>query len=278
MLQDMLLKYGVGLQNNDQSVEATEIYYFLEKMATDMKIKRSVKKLLSGMDSEGSMEPLNDMIEDESIKSLSGKLDRRLELGVRVENLLNLMGKKFQFKTMMRDIADDILDITSEYIEIFEQEQEFYAEKLASSFEILLAKEQKLNKTDSEMGWKMEEVIYYINAHIGQMIRKQEQEAKKASLCAIGSLFIPGVPFTKAVGQGTTAYIRSQAKKWLQDQTCEELKFFDFLIEFSGAFAQLGTDIALLRTKEDFQTFDFGGLKRFKNAEVFSMLQDEGFY
>ena len=64
----------------------------------------------------------------------------------------------------------------------------------------------------------------------------------------------------------------------MSDQNCEELKFFDFLIEFSGAFAQLGTDIALLRTKEDFQNFDFGGLKRFKNADVFTMLQDEGFY
>ena len=172
-------------------------------MATDVKVKRSVKKLLSGMDSEGSMKPLNDMREDESMIILSEKLERRLNLGVRVENLLNYMGKKFQFKTMMRDIADDILDITSDYIEIFEQEKEFYAEKLASSFEILNTKEQKLNKTDMEMGWKMEEVIYYINAHIGQMIRKQEQEAKKASLCAIGSLFIPGIPFTKAVGQGS---------------------------------------------------------------------------
>lgn len=171
-------------------------------MATDLKIKRSVKKLLSGMDSQGSMKPLNEMIEDESMMALSGKLERRLELGVKVENLLNFMGKKFQFKTMMRDIADDILDITSEYIEIFEQEKEFYAEKLASSFEILNAKEQKLNKTDMEMGWKMEEVIYYINAHIDQMIRKQEQEAKKASLCAIGSFFIPGIPFTRSVGHG----------------------------------------------------------------------------
>jgi len=68
------------------------------------------------------------------------------------------------------------------------------------------------------------------------------------------------------------------ASVWLANQECEELKFFDFLQEFSGEFAQLGTDIALLRTKEDFQNFEAQGLKTFMNSDVFGMLTQEDFY
>ena len=74
------------------------------------------------------------------------------------------------------------------------------------------------------------------------------------------------------------AVLHSKAASWLKEQSCDELKFFDFLIEFSATFAQLGTDIALLRTKEDFKDFDYSGLKQFKEAEVFTMLQDIDFY
>ena len=154
------------------------------------------------MNSDGSMTPMNNMVENMSLEILESKLERRLNMGIRLENLLNMMGKKFQFKTMFLDLATDVLDITSEYIEIFEEEQDHWERELAASFQILDKKEQKLNKTELEMGYKMEELIRWINYQTAQMVRKQEQEAKKSALCSVGSLFIPGVPFTKAVGQG----------------------------------------------------------------------------
>ena len=193
--------FSCNFQNQDQSQEAQEIYFFLQKLPPG-KIKNSAKRLLNGMDSDGSMAPMNKMVENMSMEILESKLERRLNMGMRLENLLNMMGKKFQFKTMFLDLATDVLDITSEYIEIFEEEQDHWERELAASFQILDKKEQKLNKTDLEMGYKMEELIIWINYQIEQMVRKQEQEAKKSALCSIGSLFIPGVPFTKAIGQG----------------------------------------------------------------------------
>ena len=103
---------------------------------------------------------------------------------------------------MMADIANDIIEITSEYISIFEEEQEYYENELSVTFQNLDAMEQKLNKTEMEMGYKMEELIKWINWQIQQMIAKQEQEAKKSALCSVGSMFIPGVPFTKSIKEG----------------------------------------------------------------------------
>ena len=135
-----------------------------------------------------------------------------------------------------------------------------------------------MNETNVYMDYAIENLIELINAQINELTREQEQKEKKNALCAVGSLFIPGVPFTKSIKKGANAAINGMAADWLSDQTCEELKFFDFLLEFAGAFAQLGTDIALLRTKEDFENFDFGGLKRFMDADVFEMLSDGDFY
>ena len=91
-------------------------------------------------------------------------------------------------------------------------------------------------------------------------------------------MFIPGVPFTRAIKKGVNTAMDTVSAVWLADQTCQELKFFDFLQEFAGEFAQLGTDIALLRTKDDFQNFEADGLKTFMNSDVFGMLAQEDFY
>ena len=74
------------------------------------------------------------------------------------------------------------------------------------------------------------------------------------------------------------AWINDEMADYLSQAECEELYFVDFLMEFSGAFAQLGTDLSLLRTKEDFENFDFGSLKQFMDSDVFGMLNEEGFY
>jgi len=117
-----------------------------------------------------------------------------------------------------------------------------------------------------------------INLQLNSLRRAKEQEEKKHAISALCGLFIPGIPFTYGIKKGVNAAVDGLAAQWFADQTCEELKFFDFLQEFSGEFAQLGTDIALLRTKEDFQNFNADGLKKFMNADVFAMLREGDFY
>ena len=108
ILQDMLLKYAVGLQNNDQSREAQEIYVFLQKFPG--KIKRTADKLLSNMDQQGAMKPINEPVANGSFEEVNQKLSRRLSIGTALESVLNIMGQKFTFQTMFRDVVDTALD------------------------------------------------------------------------------------------------------------------------------------------------------------------------
>ena len=167
------------------------------------KIKQTAKKLLSGMDSEGTITPLIEIVEKMSFDKIASKLERRITIGNKVENLLNMMGRKFQFQAMLSDITDEILEVTSQYIMIMEADKEDFENELSSSFQVLHKKEEQLNKTDLEMGYKMEDLLKYINWQIDSMIRKHEQEMKKSALCSIGSMFVPGTKFKKnAIKEG----------------------------------------------------------------------------
>ena len=158
------------------------------------------------------------------------------------------------------------------------KERDEYERALSDSFLALREMEHRVNETNLYMDFAIDTLVELINFQIESLMKAQDQKEKKNALCAIGALFIPGVPFTKSIKKGVNAAINGKASDWLSDQTCEELKFFDFLLEFAGSFAQLGTDVALLRTKEDFQNFDFGGLKRFMDANMFEILSDDHFY
>ena len=107
-MKDILLKYAIGLQNSDQSRESQEIYFFLQKFPG--KIKRTADKLLSGMNKNGSMQPIKKIVESRTFDEINTRLEKRLALGNRLESLLNFLGKKFTFGAMMRDVADSVLD------------------------------------------------------------------------------------------------------------------------------------------------------------------------
>ena len=92
ILQDILLKYAIGLQNSDQSTEAQEIYFFLQKFPG--KIKRTADKLLSGMSKNGSMKPIKEIVQQQSFDEIDHRLARRLSFGKRLEAVLNILGKK----------------------------------------------------------------------------------------------------------------------------------------------------------------------------------------
>lgn len=272
----MLLKYGMSLQNDDQSLEAKEVYIFLLKF--DGKIKQTAQRLLASMSKNGSMKPLLERVNTMNFDHLNFRLNRSINLGSRLEKLLNRLGQKFTFEVMKAEITSEILDLSYEMSIIIQEEKEWYANELSDSFHELRKREQMLNETDLYMGYTMDELVFYINQQIFMMERKQKQEKWKSILCGVASCFIPGIPWTKSVGYAVKTTAHGLVQHALHEAECTELKFLDFLLEFSGAFSQLGTDIALLRTKEDFQTFDFGGIKRFLDADVFKMLKSEDFY
>ena len=71
----MLLKYGMSLQSNENSLEAKEIYIFLLKF--DGKIERTAKRLLASMTKSGSMQPLGPRVNSLDFNRLNQRLDRQ---------------------------------------------------------------------------------------------------------------------------------------------------------------------------------------------------------
>ena len=108
ILQDMLLKYAIGLQNSDQSSEAQEIYVFLQKVQ-NVQIRKTAEKLLTNMNNGGEMKPANELVQKFSFNEISQKLEKYLNIGSKIESILNVMGQKFSFHAMMRDVADAAL-------------------------------------------------------------------------------------------------------------------------------------------------------------------------
>ena len=111
VLQDMLLKYAIGLQNSDQSSEAQEIYIFLQKVQ-NVQIRKTAEKLLTNMSKNGEMKPKNEIVDKRSFNEINNKLEKYLEIGIKVENALNFMGQKFSFRVMMEDVADTALGMS----------------------------------------------------------------------------------------------------------------------------------------------------------------------
>ena len=111
VLQDMLLKYAIGLQNSDQSSEAQEIYIFLQKVQ-NVQIRKTAEKLLTNMSKNGEMKPKNEIVDKRSFNEINSKLEKYLEIGIKVENALNFMGQKFSFRVMMEDVADTALGMS----------------------------------------------------------------------------------------------------------------------------------------------------------------------
>jgi len=107
----MLLKYAIGLQNSDQSSEAQEIYIFLQKVQ-NVQIRKTAEKLLANMNKNGEMQPNNEMVAKRSFNEISQKLEKYLNIGTKIESALNMMGQKFTFQAMMKDIADTALGMS----------------------------------------------------------------------------------------------------------------------------------------------------------------------
>ena len=103
----MLFKYGVSLQNNDQSSEAQEIYKFLQKYPS--KMQRTALKLLNGMNKSGSLKPIRKLTVSSDYRTIQKRLARKLTLGNKTENALNMLGRKFTFGTMLRDLSDTVI-------------------------------------------------------------------------------------------------------------------------------------------------------------------------
>ena len=272
----MLLKYGLGLQTSEKNLEAKHIYIFLLKF--DGKIKTTAQRLLASMSNNGSMQPLVPRVNALDFNQLYQLLERKVEIGIRLENLLNRLGQKFTFEFMLAEISYDILELAEEMHSTITEDKEHLANELSNSFAELRKREQSLNVTRFEMEYTMNDLVFYINSQIDMLERHAHQEKVKSIITGIlcGFATGPGIPAYGPFMQ-QASYL-GQIEKYLQEANCEELKFFNLLLEFADTFGQLGNDIAQIRTKEDLKDFDFGVIKTFIDADIFAVLQSDDFY
>ena len=275
---DYLLKYAIVLANEQTIDESQEILIFLSRY--ECQTGRTAAKLLNRMGKHGQFDSFTRPISQKFYTDLSMKTDKILQRGVRIENFLNKFGEMFEFKKFILEATDFIIEETNEYMHDLRFEEDELLENLAESFESLQNMEYKLNMTTVEMYDLIDLLTVRINQQITSIQVAAKQQAALSGLCAIAGLFMPWTWFSRSnMKAATESAVNGVIAYKLNDVECENLVLFNFLAEFASTFSVLGTEVALLRTIEDFKNFERQSLQEFfQSSELKEMLESDDFY
>ena len=259
---DYLLKYAIILANEETMNEAQEILVFLTKYQDG--IGQSANQLLDRMGKNGDFDSYTRPIQQKRYSDLTKKTDRLIRRGQRIENTLNKMGELFEFKTFVYDVLDVILEESEAYLQDLRLEEDQVLNDLSKSFEALQNYEYMLNMTTSDLHYKIELLTVRINQQIQSIQIAEKQQAMLSGLGAIAGVFMPWTWFSgSSMKAATEAAIHGEIASKLSSVECEDLELLNFLTEFAARYSVLGTDVALLRTVDDFKNFDRKTLKEF---------------
>ena len=275
---DYLLKYAIVLANEQTINESQEILIFLSRY--ECQTGRTATKLLNRMGKHGQFDSFTRPISQKSYNDLSTKTDKIIQRGVRIENFLNKFGEMFEFKKFILEAADFIIEETNEYMQDLRLEEDELLDDLSKSFRALQHMEYKLNMTTIEMYDLIDLLTVRINQQITSIQVAAKQQAALSGLCAIAGLFMPWTWFSRSnMKAATESAVNGVIAYKLNDVECENLALLNFLTEFASTFSVLGTNVALLRTIEDFKNFERQSLKEFfQSSELKNMLESDDFY
>ena len=130
----------------------------------------------------------------------------------------------------------------------------------------------------------MHDLIDLLTVRINQQINSIQSAAKRqaalSGFATVAGLFMPWTYFSRSnMKAATESAVNIFIANKLNDVECENLALFNFLAEFAATFSVLGTDVALLRTMDDFKNFERQSLKQFfQSSELKEMLESEDFY
>ena len=259
---DYLLKYAIILANEETINESQEILVFLTKYPGG--IGQSANQLLDRMGKNGDFSSYTKPIPQKPYSDLTKKTERLIRRGQRIENILNKCGELFEFKTFVYDILDLILEETEAYMHDLRLDEDEILEGLSQSFKSLQDYEYMLNITTADMHNKIDLLCVRVNQQIQSIQIAEKQQAMMSGLGAIAGVFMPWTWFSgSSMKAATEAAIHGEIASKLSDAECEDLELLNFLAEFAARYSVLGTEVALLRTIDDFKNFDRKTLKEF---------------
>ena len=121
-----------------------------------------------------------------------------------------------------------------------------------------------MNITTADMHNKIDLLVYRINQQIQSIQIAERQQAMMSGLGAIAGVFMPWTWFSgSSMKAAAEAAIHGEIASKLSSVECEDVPLLNFLTEFAARYAVLGTEVALLRSIDDFKNFDRKTLKEF---------------
>lgn len=259
---DFSLKYAIILANEQTINESQEILVFLTKYPGG--IGQNANQLLDRMGKNGDFDSYSKPISQTSYSNLTKKTERLIRRGQRIENILNKCGELFEFKTFAYDILDLILEESEAYMHDLRLDEDDILEDLSKSFQSLQNYEFMLNITTADIHYKIDLLVVRINQQIQSIQIAEKQQAMMSGLGAIAGVFMPWTWFsTNSMKAATEAAIHGTLASKLSSVECEDIPLLNFLSEFAARYSVLGTEVALLRTIDDFKNFDRKTLKEF---------------
>ena len=259
---DYLLKYAIILANGETINESQEILVFLTKYQDD--IGHGAKQLLDRMGKHGDLNSYSKPIPQKSYSDLTMKTQRLIRRGQFIEKILNDFGESFDFQTFIKDTLDLILEESTAYMNDLRLDEQQISQDLTQSFESLQNYEYMLNMTTADMQNKIDLLVDRINQQTQSIEIAEKQQVVMFGLESIAGIFIPWTRFSgNLMNAATETAIHGEIASKLSSGECEDLPLLNFLTEFAARYSVLGTEVALLRTIDDFKNFDRKTLKEF---------------
>ena len=277
--QDFMLKYAVMLMNNDTINESQEILYFLAKFKSIT--GSTANQLLNIMNKNGRMESDVKVIAQQNFELQQSRLRKIVQRGQRLENTLNAVGEIFDFTHMFYSLVDTVLEVVEEELVEIRGEKQETEQTVIDSYNAMLQMNRAVEIRTFGINDDIDRLIFCINAQINSLYRAAKRAKRMSCVAAIFSC-IPGIPMPGvknkvqgAVGNSAKIWMYDSIMKELDKMHCDDLHILSFMNEFIYDFAQLGDDVACLRTPEDFKNFERGALQEFFSGDLLAHLESE---